>query len=329
MSRLADPWMLLLLPLLAVLAVWAWRRRRRRERMTVSSVEPMRGLGPTLRARLLTLPMLLMLCACALLIIAMARPQSAWRLHQRFTEGIDIMLVIDVSNSMQALDFNPNRLEKAKQVVKEFISGRENDRIGVVIFGQETFALCPLTRDYTALNRFVDRINFDLVSGDGTAIGMGLMNAVKRLQESEAESKVVILLTDGENNAGRVDPITAAEVASQLDIRVYTIGVGSVSGIVQMPNLNPIGPSTISVRANLNVKELTDMAQMTGGRFFHATDDQSLETIYAQIDKLETTEIEVQETHYFDDLGHLFIIPALALLILAFALENSWLRSFP
>ncbi|HOE97899.1 MAG TPA: VWA domain-containing protein [Candidatus Sumerlaeota bacterium] len=329
MIRFNDPWVLLLFIPLLLLGAWLWRRRRLRPRLRFSSTELLDEVGPTLRTRLLGLPAILLFVAAALLTVALARPQSAWREHRRFTEGIAIMLVLDVSDSMMALDFEPNRLERAKAVVQEFIQGRENDQIGAVIFGRDTFTLCPLTQDYQALRNFVQRINFDLVNGEGTAIGMGLANAVDKLRKSPNKSKVVILLTDGENNAGQIDPIDAAEIARQFDIRVYTIGVGSVGGQVLIPNPSGFGPRYIPIEARLDVEQLTRMAEMTGGRFFHATDGSSLEKIYQQINEMERTEIEVHETHYFDELAAWLMVPALLILLLALGLENTWLRTFP
>jgi Ca-activated chloride channel homolog len=330
MIRLAAPWMLLLIPVF-LLAGWRlWRLGpRRHPRMKFSSATLLGVNSPTLRSRLLGLPPALVLAASLLLVLALARPQSAWREHKRFTEGIDIMLVIDVSGSMRALDFSPNRLEKAKQVVKEFVKGRSNDQIGIVIFAKDTFTLCPLTQDYGALETFIDRIDFDLVNGDATAIGMGLANAVNKLRQSKAKSKVVILLTDGENNAGRIDPLAAAEIAKQFGVRVYTIGVGGNASEVPIPNPNPLGPRVVMMPFKLNVEQLTSIAKMTGGQFFRATDGQSLEKIYRQIDSMERTPIQISETHYFDELAQWLIIPALILLLLAFALENTWLRAFP
>lgn len=332
MIRFADPWLLLLLALPLFAAVWLARRSSRlRPRMRFSSLQLLAGAGGrTLRARLAALPRWLTLLACALTVLALARPQSAWREHnKRFNEGIDIMLVIDVSGSMHALDFTPNRLEKAKAVVKDFIKGRSDDQIGLVIFARDTFTLCPLTQDYQALLQFVDRIDFDLLDGDGTAIGMGLANAVSRLKDSKAKSKVCILLTDGENNAGKIDPLSAAKVAKDFGVRLYTIGVGTAEGYVSIPVQTPMGMITQKMPAKLDVDQLTQMAQMTGGQFFHATNDKSLETIYGQIDKMERSKIEMNETHYFDELGQCLMWPALALLLLAFALEVTWLRSFP
>lgn len=327
MIRFANPGMLLMLLLLPVAALWLWHRRKRglRPRMQYSSLILMGLIHRSIRSQLLGLPALLLITACALMILAMARPQSAWREHQRYTEGIDIMLVIDISGSMRATDFKPNRMEKAKAVVKDFIDGRKDDQIGVVIFAAETFTLCPLTHDYAALRQYVDYIKFGIVDEDGTAIGMGLANAVDRLQKSKAKSKVAILLTDGENNRGKISPIEAAKVAQNLGVRVYTIGVGSPGGSVPVQ----YGAIAMMVPSQLNVDELTKIAKMTGGQFFIATDGDSLEKIYKQIDKMERTKIETGALQYYDELVQFLTIPALALLLLAFILEHTWLRTFP
>lgn len=327
MIRFANPGMLLLLLLLPAALAWLLHRRKHglRPRMQYSSLILMGLIHRSIRSQLLGLPALLLLAACALTMLAMARPQSAWREHQRHTEGIDIMLVIDISGSMSAIDFKPNRMEKAKAVVKEFIDGRTDDQIGIVIFAAETFTLCPLTHDYAALRQYVDYIKFGIVNEDGTAIGMGLANAVDRLQKSKAKSKVAILLTDGENNRGKISPLEAAKVAQNLGVRVYTIGVGSPGGNVPIPQ----GAITRMMPSQLNVNELTQMAKMTGGQFFLATDGDSLEKIYKQIDKMERTKIETGALQYYDELAHFLMIPALMLLLLAFLLEHTWLRTFP
>jgi Ca-activated chloride channel family protein len=332
MIRLASPWFLLLLAPLFGLAILLWRRRVPRPRMTFSSLAILGRARRSLRIRLLSLPLVLTLLACALLIVSLARPQIVSRESKNLTEGIDIMLVIDVSQSMAALDFSPNRLEAAKAVVKDFVAARTDDRIGLVIFGRDPFTLAPLTHDGQALQSFIDRIDFDLVDGDRTAIGMGLSNAVNQLRKSEAKSRVVILLTDGENNAGRIDPLTAAEnIARQFEVRVYTIGVGTPDAWVDIPV--PIAPNLPpqlqKMRSNLDIEQLTKIAEITGGEFFLATDARSLEKIYGKIDKLEKTRLEVSETHYFDDLAHYLILPSLLLILLAYLLESTWLRTFP
>lgn len=332
MIRLANPWLLLLLLPLAAAGWWLWTRRRQHQpRLKYSSLHLLRASSLTLRGRLIGLPMALVFAAAALMIFALARPQSAWRERKHFAEGIDIMLVLDCSGSMAALDFTPNRLEKAKAVIKDFIQGRTEDRIGLVIFARNTFTLCPLTADYPALLDFVDRISLELklVDSDQTAIGMGLANAVSKLRQSKAKSKVAIVLTDGENNAGKIDPISAGEIARQFGVRVYTIGVGSSSGSVQIPIQSGFGTQLITIEAKLDVAQLTQIAKMTGGQFFRATDDRSLEEIWHQIDKMERTRVEVSETHFFDEMAQYLMIPALGLLLLALALEHSWLRTFP
>jgi Ca-activated chloride channel family protein len=335
--RFADPWLLLLLILPGLGLLWLFRKRATlHPGMRYSSLKRILQTPRTLRSRLIVVPNIILLLVSVLLMIALARPQSAVNKRKQFAEGIAIMLVLDVSVSMLAKDFEPNRLEKSKEVVNDFISGRENDQIGVVIFGKDTFYLCPLTQDYHALNRFVDRIDFDLVDGFATAIGMGLANAVKRLKESKAKSKVAILLTDGENNTGQIDPISAAKIARDFNVRVYTIGVGTADGWVLGPRFFPDPDSDQlqlagydRIRSTLDVGQLTEIAELTRGQFFHAKDGASLKKIYEQIDQMERTKIEVSETHYFDELGHYLMLPAVLLLIVGIVLENTWLRTFP
>ncbi len=335
--RFADPWLLLILVVPVLISVRVLRKRATfHPSMRYSSLGRILQAPRTLRSRLLLLPTIILLLVSVLLVVALARPQSAISKRKHFSEGIDIMLVLDVSHSMLAKDFEPSRLEKSKEVVNDFITGRENDQIGVVVFAKETFYLCPLTQDYHALNLFVDRIDFDLVDGSNTAIGMGLANAVKRLKESKAKSKVAILLTDGENNTGQIDPISAAEIARDFNVRVYTIGVGTADGWVLGPRISR-DPNTGSLRmggyqrtrSKLDVDQLTEIANLTGGQFFHAKDGKSLEQIYGQIDQMERTKVEVAKTHYFDELGHYLMLPAVLLMILGIALENTWLRTFP
>jgi Ca-activated chloride channel family protein len=264
-------------------------------------------------------------------IVALARPQR----RHRYTEGISIMLVCDVSESMRALDFRPNRLEKAKEVMRDFVADRRDDQIGIVIFGQDTFVLCPLTTDYDSLQTFIDRIDFDLVNGRGTAIGMGLANAVNKLRlagqgADDAKSKVAILLTDGENNRGQISPLTAADIAKEFHVRVYTIGIGS-RGMIDVPVASESGMSFRTQRypSNINIEELKEIAEMTGAQFFAATSEKMLQEIFGEIDKLEKSRLETSATYYFDELAHLLVVPALALFGLAAALEQSWLRTFP
>jgi len=313
--RLGIPWVLLLLLLLPF--VWWWLRRRERTRTSTISL-PVTHLvasiphGNPRRWRFVLDGMRVV--ALALIIIAMARPQYGRIERETFSEGIDIALVLDVSLSMRAGDFHPNRLEAAKDVIKQFVLERRGDRLCLVIFGSEAATLVPLTLDSDVVYSFVERVRFNLVSGDTTAIGMGLATALDRLRGSQAKSKVVILLTDGENNAGKIDPIKAAEAAKALGVRVYTIGVGS--------NTPQIGPFGMRMDAGIDEATLTKMAQITGAKYFRAEDEQKLSSIYQQIDKMEKSKIESTQFDSFNELVQWFIIPAL--LILALEL---WLRS--
>ncbi len=330
MIRFAEPRWLLLLTLLPVAIFFLIRRRKTvTPKMIFSSLRLIDKPTRSLKILSRPLPKLLTLIASVLLVVALARPQTPWSEQKRKTEGIGIMLVLDVSESMRALDFEPNRMEKSKEVVKDFIAGRTDDMIGITIFGKETFTLCPMTRDYAALETFVDRIGFDLLDGNATAIGMGLANGINKIKDSPTKSKVIILLTDGENNHGQIQPLTAGELAQKLKIRCYTIGVGS-EGLVEIPMKSPLGGwTTGTMQSHIDEATLSKIAEMTGGKFFRADDGESLKQIYSQIDKMERTKIETSETNYFDERAAFFLIPALALFGLAFLLERTWLWSFP
>jgi Ca-activated chloride channel family protein len=314
--RLGLPLMLLLL-LLLPFVLWYLRYRERRK--TVTLALPVAHLaaavprGNPRRWRLILDTM--RVAALALLIVAMARPQYGRIERETFSEGIDIALVLDVSLSMRAGDFHPNRLEAAKDVIKQFVLERRGDRLGLVIFGGEAATLVPLTLDSDVVYSFIERVRFNLVSGDTTAIGMGLATALDRLRDSDAKSKVVILLTDGENNAGKIDPQKAAEAARALGVRVYTIGVGS--------NAPQIGPFGMRVDAGLDEATLKQMAEITGGQYFRAVDEQKLNDIYQQIDKLEKSKIESTQYDNFNELVHWFVVPALLLLLLEMALRST------
>ena len=278
----------------------------------------------TIKKQLRHLPYLLKVISCILLIIALARPQSSTNWEESTTEGIDIVLAIDVSTSMLAEDLKPNRIEAAKNVAVNFISKRVNDRIGLVIFAGESFTQCPLTTDHNVLiNLFKD-----LKSGtieDGTAIGMGLATGVNRLKESTAISKVIILLTDGVNNTGMVNPLTAAEIAKQFGIRVYTIGVGTEEGLA--PVSTPYGTQYMEV--NIDEKTLQDIATLTDGKYFRATNKNSLRKIYNDIDVLEKSKIEITEFHKRSEKFVPFVLWAFSLLLLAFILQRTYFKQIP
>ena len=245
------------------------------------------------------------------------------------TEGVDIVLLIDISSSMQAQDFKPkNRLHVAKQVVKEFIGKRTSDRIGLVVFSAQAITQCPLTLDYDVLQNLVDRVEFGMLE-DGTAIGTALATACNRLKDSEAKSRVIVLLTDGRNNMGIIAPRTAAEVAKSLGIKVYTIGVGT-SGTVPVPVDDPLfGRRTVPMRMELDEKTLKEIAQLTDGRYFQATDRDELMRIYDRIDELEKTKVETKTFVSYTDRFPYFVIPAVILLLAQIGLGESILREIP
>lgn len=315
--RMGIPWVLLLL--LLIPPVWWWLRRRERHQQAAIAlpvtylVSGISATGNPRRWRFL-LDGVRML-ALALIIIAMARPQYGRIERQTFSEGIDIALVLDVSLSMRAGDFHPNRLEAAKDVIKQFVRERRGDRLSLIIFGGEAATLVPLTLDSDVVYNFVDRVQFNLVSGDTTAIGMGLATALDRLRGSTAKSKVAIVLTDGENNAGKIDPIKASEAARALGVKVYTIGVGSNS-----PQMGPFG---MRVDAGFDEAALTRMANITGGKYFRADNEHKLNDIYKQIDKLEKSKIKSTQYDSFNELVHWFVFPAILLLLLELGLRST------
>lgn len=270
-----------------------------------------------------------------LLLFALARPQTSRAIHSVKTHGIDIVLVIDTSGSMEALDLDvtqavrnrKNRLEVVKDVVAEFVDERENDQIGLVIFGEFAFTQCPLTLDHDVVNILLDRAQIG-VAGQATAVGSALGVAVKRIQKSTAESKVIILLTDGRNNAGALAPLTAAEIAATKGVKVYTIGAGT-SG--KAPILRPglFGPQVQYIEADLDEDTLRQIAEITGGEYFRAEDEAALGAIYEQIDALERTEIEELATMEYEEKFHWFLFPALLLLLLEVVALNTRFRRLP
>ena len=278
----------------------------------------------TLKNRLRHLPYLLKIIASVLLIFAIARPQSSSNWEESTTEGIDIVLAMDVSGSMLALDLKPDRLEASKNVAIDFISKRKNDRVGLVIFAGESFTQCPLTTDHNVLINLFKDVKSGIVD-DGTAIGMGLATAVNRLKSSEAVSKVIILLTDGINNSGMIPPITAAEIAQKFGIRVYTIGVGT-EGFAPYPFQTPFGIQYQDVEVKIDEKTLQDIASLTEGKYFRATNNNSLKNIYKDIDELEKSKIEVTKFHKRSEEFLPFAIWALTLLFLSFILQITYFK---
>ena len=281
----------------------------------------------TLKQRLRHLPYILKIIAAALLIFAIARPQSTANWEESATEGIDIVLAMDISGSMLARDLKPDRLEASKDVAMDFISKRKNDRVGLVIFAGESFTQCPLTTDHNVLLNLFKDVKSGMVE-DGTAIGMGLATAVNRLKDSKAISKVIILLTDGVNNSGMVPPLTAAEIAQKFGIRVYTIGVGT-EGFAPYPFQTPFGIQYQDVEVKIDEKTLQDIAILTDGKYFRATNNNSLKEIYKDIDALEKSKIEVTEFHKRSEEFLPFALWALGLLFLGFILQITYLKQIP
>ncbi|MDY6800944.1 MAG: VWA domain-containing protein [Bacteroidota bacterium] len=265
--------------------------------------------------------------ALSFLIIAIARPQSTLSWKNEKTEGIDIVLALDISSSMLARDFEPDRLEASKDLAIQFINGRRNDRMGLVVFSGESFTQCPLTTDHNVLINLFRDIESGIIE-DGTAIGMGLATAVNRLKDSKSPSKVIILLTDGVNNAGTIAPVTAAELAQTFGIKVYTIGVGSM-GQAPYPVNTPYGVQLRNMPVEIDEELLEDIAQLTGGRYFRATNNAKLKQIYEEIDQMEKIEIEVKEYTQKKEEFLVFVLVAAALLLAEVILRHTLLRQIP
>lgn len=323
--RFASPWYLLLLLLIPVWIVVLKIKKKGRSEGTLrySDVRNLKKVPRSWKLKFRPLLNALRFAALALLIVAMARPQSGWTERNVKSEGIDIMLALDVSQSMSATDFRPNRLEAAKRVIAEFVEGREADRIGCVLFASTAFTLCPLTLDYDVIKGFLENADFGIIDGNRTAIGLGLATCVKKLKDSEARSKVVILLTDGENNVWDIAPETAAETAEALDIRVYTIGVGSEGTAMVPVDMGPMGIVKRPMQVRIDEETLKQIADATGGKYFRATNDQKLMEIYREIDKMETSKIEVVEHQYYDELMQAFAWPGLVLLLLEIIMRGT------
>ena len=325
----ADPAFLWLLLAVPALAWWYFRRRvRRGGSLVYSDLAAVRRADVRRGGRWRHVLPVLRLLALVALVVAFARPRAGVTSENVLTEGIDIVLVLDISSSMLAEDLEPNRIDAAKQVAADFVSGRLNDRIGLVVFAGQAFTQVPLTLDYGVVRELMDELDVGMVE-DGTAVGMGLATAVKRLNESVAESKVVVLLTDGRNNRGEIDPLTAAQMAQALGVRVYTIGAGS-RGTARVPVDDPLmGRRYATVRVDVDEETLAEVASTTGGRYFRATDTESLASIYQEIDELETTEIEVQNFTRYTELFHLPLAAGLLLLLVEAGLANTILRKLP
>ena len=328
--RIAHPWLLLGLALLPLL-LWryVWKQRRGLPTLRYSSLRlaaPLRR-SPWVRWR--HLPFALRVGALSLLFLGLSRPQTVDHEEEILTRGIDIVIAIDHSTSMAAQDLAPNRLEAAKEVVREFVSGRRNDRIGMVVFAGSAYPSCPLTLDYDILRSLLEGVEFASREDDGTALGMGLAHAVNRLRDSNGKSRVVILLTDGRNNQGQIDPSTAADLAKSLDVKVHTIGVGT-SGEAPYPYDDPVfGRRTVMLRVDLDERTLREISERTGGQYFRATDSERLKEIFQEIDEMEKTEVKMKRYAHYGELFLYLAIPAGLLLLLEQGLAATRFRRLP
>ncbi|HBB91558.1 MAG TPA: aerotolerance regulator BatA [Bacteroidales bacterium] len=318
-------YLLLLLP--AILTWYILRGRKIHPTVQTSGLQPFTDSPVSWKLYLLHLPIILRLGTLGLLIMVVARPQSSNSWENITTEGIDIVIALDISGSMLAEDFKPNRLEASKTVATEFISGRPDDRMGLVIFSGESFTQCPLTTDHAVLLNLFQGIQSGIIE-DGTAIGLGLANSVSRLKDSEAKSKVVILLTDGMNNRGEIAPVSAADIAKTYGIRVYTVGVGSL-GTAPYPFKTPFGIQYQNVKVEIDEGVLQKIASMTGGKYFRATNNEKLREIYQEIDKMEKSRIDVKEINTKTEEYQRFLWIALALLLLEIVLRLTLLKKNP
>lgn len=311
MLSFQQPWWLLLLLLLPLLIIWHRQWGRYQEAAVrfsaLSLFDPALRRSAGRRVAWLRGGRLLIV---ALLAVAMARPQITDVVRETTVEIIDIIMVLDISSSMLAADFKPNRLEAAKAVAEQFILDRPHDRIGIVVFAAVPYIQCPLTHDTNVLQSLLQQVTIIGKDHDGTAIGMAIASAINRLRDSEAESKVMILLSDGSNNAGELDPTTAAQLAAEFDIRIYTIGAGS-RGRAPYPVSDPVwGQRMVNVEVDLDEATLRKVAEITGGIYFRATDQASLADVYRQINELERTEVEVREYRNIEELYGWLVIPA-------------------
>ena len=323
-----NPEYLFLLLLLIPIVFWyIWEMHNSDASLQISTHHNLKQFTKSTKIKLRHIQFILRTLAIASIIIALARPQASNSWRTQNTEGIDIMMALDLSGTMMAQDLKPNRLEAAKTVASEFILSRPNDNIGLVVFARESFTQCPLTLDHAVLINLFNGVKYGLIE-DGTAIGLGLANAVNRIKDTKSKSKVIILLTDGSNNSGDIAPITAAEIAKTFGIRIYTIGVGT-RGVVNIPVQTPMGTQYQQVQSEFDEKSLQDIANLTGGKYFSATDNSNLRHIYQEIDQLEKTRISVHEYSKKDEQFYVFSILAFIFLTLEVFLRNTIFRRIP
>jgi Ca-activated chloride channel family protein len=320
----ANPYYFLLLLLIIPVAVWQYFfRKKMQAAITVPTAVAFEKIRKTWKVRLRWLPAFLLFLAYISFIVALARPQTSFRLSDVEVEGVDIVIALDISGSMKAMDFRPNRLEACKKVAEEFILGRPTDRIGLVVYAGEAYTQCPVTSDHGTLLGLLQKVKFDIID-DGTAIGDGLGTAINRLRESEAKSKIIILLSDGVNNSGYLDPHSAAEIAKDMGIKVYTIGVGTTG---QAPFPTPYG--TAMVPTEIDERLLQTIAKLTGGKYFRATNNAKLKDIYTEIDKMEKTILNETIFENKADVFFIFLLTGVILLVVYLLLRYTVFKTNP
>ena len=327
-----SAYLLLMLLIIPCIVWYVLRGRKRRAAMSVPTLTMYGGMRKSWKYYLIHVPFILDMAAIVLLSLILARPQTTDRWQDTEIEGIDIMLAVDVSTSMLAEDLKPNRIEAAKQVASEFINGRPNDNIGLTIFAGEAFTQCPMTVDHAVLLNMFQNVSSDIAAKgiieDGTAIGMGLANAISRLKDSQAKSKVIILLTDGSNNRGEVSPTTAAEMAKSFGIRVYTIGVGT-NGTAPYPVQGAFGKQYVNVAVEIDENVLRQIAQTANGQYYRATSNSKLKEVYEEIDKLERTKLQVKEFSKNQEEYQPLALALLLSLLLSILFKQTVLRTIP
>ncbi|MGM9786266.1 MAG: VWA domain-containing protein [Candidatus Cryptobacteroides sp.] len=318
---------LMVIPALLVLHYIYLELSGRHPHLRVSSAVPWTASGTSVMSVLRHVPFVLRTFALVMIVIAIARPRSSTEMERIDTEGIDIVLAMDVSTSMLARDLTPDRISASKDIAIEFISQRPSDRMGIVVFAGESFTQCPLTTDRATLINLMKEVQTDLIE-DGTAIGNGLATAVARLKDSDAKSRVVILLTDGVNNRGEISPQMAAEIAKTYGVRVYTIGVGK-EGMAPYPVMTPWGVEVRNVKVEIDENLLSEMAQSTGGRYFRATDNTKLAEIYSEINKMEKAKTTIDSFPVYKELYGLYALLALIAILLEFFIDRFVIRRLP
>lgn len=323
-----NPWYLLLLLLLIPAIVWyILKHKKAQASMSVSSTEAFDKMPRTYKSYLRHVVFVLRLLVIACVIVVLARPMTTDSWHKSSTEGVDVIVALDISGSMLSRDFEPNRLEAAKSVAAQFVAGREYDNIGLVVFAGEGFTMCPMTTDHAVLLNLMKDVDCGMLV-DGTAVGDGLATAVNRIKDGPAKSKTIILLTDGTNNAGVVDPITAAEIARSYGIRVYTIGVGT-KGMAPSPVMTPYGIRYQNMPVEIDEDKLRQIASIGDGQYFRATDEDVLRNVFAEIDEMEKTKLSVQQFSRREEAYMPWAIAAMLLLAIEIILRYTLLRNIP